>query len=390
MANENKRTVNLNIISIIVTIGLFLWFTFRAGLIGTFHWHRDIFTYYLILLVTAFLPLIFGLIFLFKRNKITRILVKVFSIFSISLWIIVYLGLTVLGAIPANTKDIPLLTQKDVLPLSHEKENPSLIAHYAFASDPHWGSSNADAQARINIMNQIEKNDYDAFFCLGDISEVGMIPSFYKEAVNDISSCIKTTPTMILPGNHDGIVNGMPAFKKTFMKKGDKMYYRMDNGPVHVIVLYMLWDDAEFSKRQEKWLVKQLEEIPEKDTVIVLSHCYVLSSGYWDEAAKKNWGDIPSVVKRLTPIFEKYHVDLHLSGHDHFFEDLEKDDVDYFVLGAMGGKLDKDFVYNSPYSKWLNNTDFGYVDLKIYERKIILTVYTQYGDAIYSKEIETR
>ena len=173
------------------------------------------------------------------------------------------------------------------------------------------------------------------------------------------------------------------------MQKGDKKYFRMDNGTIHMIFLYMVWDDAELSKTEEKWLIKQLEEIPQEDTVIVLSHCYVLGSGYYDSAAGKNWGDIPSVVKRVCPILEKYGVDLVLTGHNHFFEFLEKDSVDYMVLGAMGGKLDKDLVNPSPYSTWLNNDDFGWVDMKVYKNYLELTVYKYDGSVLNTKKIAT-
>jgi 3',5'-cyclic AMP phosphodiesterase CpdA len=201
---------------------------------------------------------------------------------------------------------------------------------------------------------------------------------------------LKNTKTLVIPGNHDFIVNGYPAFKQAFMKKGDKKYFRMDNGSIHLIFLFMEWDDVEFSRSQEKWLIKQLEEIPQEETVIVLSHCYITGSGYWDSAAQKYWGDIPSVVKRLCPILEKYRVDLSLSGHNHFFEFLEKDSVDYMIIGGMGGKLDKNLEYSSPYSKWLDNDNFGWLDMKVYPAYLELTVYKDDGTVLTTKRVATK
>lgn len=382
MDNKKSNTLMLASISTIVSSIIFLWFTFRPGLIGTFHWHLEILAAYLGLLATVLLPAIFVIIYLIIDRKGTRRLSKFFSIFTMTLWCLIFAGLTVLANLPVDKKGLYQLNQTDTLPIAKK--------HYAVTSDPHWGSGGANAEARSTILKNVDSRDYDAMFVLGDISEVGMITSIYQSAVDDIKANVKKTPVLLMPGNHDGIVNGIPAFKKTFMNKGDKMYYRLDNDNIHMIFLYILWDDAEFSKDQEKWLIEQLESIPQEDTVIVYSHCYVLGSGYYDTAAKKNWGDIPGVVNKLCPIFEKYNVDLVLTGHNHFFEALEKDGVDYMVLGSMGGKLDTDLVYNSPYSKWLNNTDYGWLDMKINDSTIDLTVYTYQNKPIYTKTISTK
>ena len=385
----DKKTFGLGIVSIALCVILFIWFSCRPGLMGTLHWHEAIGYAYILLLLTALFPLIFFIINLLKNNKITTILSRVFSIFSMSLWIIIYVALMILPRLPIDNSGLNLLSQKESLPISKNTEDGEPLAHYAFASDPHWGSGNSNAEARTKIMKQIDSRNYDAFFCLGDISEVGMVPPIMQSAVNDIRDNLKNTKSLIIPGNHDFIVNGYPCFKNAFMQKGDKKYFRMDNGTIHMIFLYMVWDDAELSKKEEKWLIKQLEEIPQEDTVIVLSHCYVTGSGYFDSAANKNWGDIPSVIKRVCPIFEKYGVDLVLTGHNHFFEFLEKDNVEYMILGAMGGKLDKDLIYPSPYSTWLNNDDFGWVDMKVYKNFLELTVYKYDGTILNTKKIAT-
>lgn len=388
MEIKNKKTFKLGLIASIICAVIFIWFTLRPGLIGTFHWHVGIKCAYIFLFVTAALPVIFWLLSTFIDKKAINILSRIFSIFSMCLWIITYVALMILPRMKIDNTGLNLLTQKDALPA--EKTADGALAHYAFASDPHWGSGNSNAEARTAIMKQIDSRDYDAFFCLGDISEVGMITSIMQSAVDDMRDNLKNTKTLVIPGNHDFIVNGYPAFKQTFMNKGDKKYFRMDNGTIHMIFLFMEWDDAEFSKLQEKWLIKQLEEIPEEDTVIVLSHCYITGSGYWDSTAQKFWGDIPGVVERLCPILEKYRVDLHLSGHNHFFEFLEKDSVDYMIIGAMGGKLDKDLEYHSEYSKWLDNDNFGWLDMKVFPAYLELTVYKYDGTVLTTKRVATK
>ncbi|MCR4900237.1 MAG: metallophosphoesterase [Treponema sp.] len=388
MEIKNKKTFNLGLIASIICAVIFIWFSFRPGLFGTFHWHVGIKCAYILLFVIAALPIVFWILSTFIDKKAINILSRIFSIFSMTLWIITYIALMILPRLKIDNSGLNLLTQTDPLPA--EKTADGAIAHYAFASDPHWGSANSNDEARKAIMKQIDSRNYDAFFCLGDISEVGMIAPIMQGAVDDMRDNLKNTKTLVIPGNHDFIVNGYPAFKQAFMKKGDKKYFRMDNGKIHLIFLFMEWDDVEFSKIQEKWLIKQLEEIPQEDTVIVLSHCYITGSGYWDSTAQKYWGDIPSVIKRLCPILEKYRVDLSLSGHNHFFEFLEKDSVDYMIIGGMGGKLDKNLEYSSPYSKWLDNDNFGWLDMKVFADYLELTVYKYDGTVLTIKRVATK
>ena len=388
MEIKNKKTFNLGLIASIVCAIIFIWFSVRPGLFGTFHWHVGIKCAYILLFVIAALPVLFWILSTFIDKKALNILSRIFSIFSMSLWIIIYIALMILPRLKIDNTGLNLLTQTDPLPA--EKTADGALAHYAFSSDPHWGSSNSNDEARKKIMQQIDSRNYDAFFCLGDISEVGMIAPIMQSAVDDMRDNLKNTKTLVIPGNHDFIVNGYPAFKQAFMKKGDKKYFRMDNGSIHLIFLFMEWDDVEFSRSQEKWLIKQLEEIPQEETVIVLSHCYITGSGYWDSAAQKYWGDIPSVVKRLCPILEKYRVDLSLSGHNHFFEFLEKDSVDYMIIGGMGGKLDKNLEYSSPYSKWLDNDNFGWLDMKVFQGYLELTVYKYDGTVLTTKRVATK
>jgi hypothetical protein len=79
-----------------------------------------------------------------------------------------------------------------------------------------------------------------------------------------------------------------------------------------------------------------------------------------------------------------------LSGHNHFFEFLEKDSVDYMIIGGMGGKLDKNLEYSSPYSKWLDNNNFGWLDMKVYPAYLELTVYKDDGTVLTTKRVATK
>ena len=156
MKNIDKKTLKIGIAAIIICAVTFIWFSLRPGLMGTLHWHQGIFFAYMMLLLTALLPLIFLLINILKTNKATIILSKVFSIFSMVLWIIIYVALMILPRLPIDNSGLNLLSQKEPLPVSENASEKDLLAHYAFASDPHWGSGNSNAEARTKTMQQID------------------------------------------------------------------------------------------------------------------------------------------------------------------------------------------------------------------------------------------
>ena len=101
----------------------------------------------------------------------------------------------------------------------------------------------------------------------------------------------------------------------------------MDFGDVHFIILDLLWGAEEYDDNQKNWLISQLESIPQEEKVIVLTHAFFVSSGYVDKAYNRNWYDNPLMIEKLCPVFEKYKVDLVISGHNHLMELLEKDGV---------------------------------------------------------------
>lgn len=379
------------VISIIVCIIASIWFSSICGIKGVTHWHillRTLFTIFYCLIILPAAAFVLGLV---SQKKGVRITGYVFSIFAFLFWAGMFGFLTVVSYGTVKNGGIENLNIVKVSePLPSKKRSNGSIMHYAWASDPHWGAGTRNAEATKKILKNISQGDYDAFFITGDIADFGMITSNYEETIKDIKENLGEVPFRAVPGNHDALVNSISVFKRTFMEKDCEYYYRMDNGKVHILVINLLWDNSEWSSKQEKWLVEQLESIPQEETVIVVSHCYVLSSGYYDPIAGKNWGDIPGVINAICPILEKYNVDLHISGHDHFYEFAQKDGVSYAVVGTMGGKLDEDLCYSSPYSKWVDNSHFGYMDMSIYEGKIQLNFLDEDGINLYSKIIFTK
>ena len=386
-SNISKLRI-FGLIASVLSIILFIWFSTICGMLGTFHWHIDYRNLY-IFLCSCFAILIISMgLHFFIRSKALNVVLIIFSILNTIIWLGFFIVLNAITSIPVDNSGLNIISQSEEIPTNPERDSEPVL-HLAFASDPHWGSSKANEDARVNIMKAVDSQNYDAFYILGDIAEMGMLAGDYKLAVADLQKYIPNTRFRTIPGNHDAVLNGLDLYNSIFMKKGEKYYFRMDKGSVHLLFINMLWDSTELTAKQCRWLEKQLKQIPQEETTIVISHCYAVSSGYYDPVAEKTWGDLKDVMKKLCPILEKYNVDLHMSGHEHFFEYLEKDNVPYLVLGTMGGALDETLTYKSPYSKWVNNSQFGYVDMKIYDSYLEFDCINQYGEKLFTKKIET-
>jgi len=373
-----------------IATALFLvWFYTRTGTSGLFKWNpqygEQFHTAEFLLLVP---PLFFGLAVLFyyisKRQQTVTIIFACLSILAsfgcigFSAW-----KLTVTAKaghyVPKNHSVV-----KNMLPI----QNAPVITHFAVSSDPHWNTTYCNPQSRTAIMEQVNSRKYDAFFILGDISDQGDIPNGYEVVVSDINKYLTETPVRLVMGNHDSLVDAKWIFQ-TYFNDGPKAspYYRIDSGSTHFIILNLLWGTEDFTAQQKNWLITQLESIPQSDTVIAMSHCFYVSSGYVEAETNAKWYDIPQMIKEVCPIFEKYHVDLVLSGHNHLMNVLKKDGITYAICGAMGGPLDDRTDYNSPYSIWEENTKNGWLDVTVGKNDIQLVYFDSDGNELYRDSV---
>lgn len=264
------------------------------------------------------------------------------------------------------------------------------IVRIAISSDPHFGSPRATPAATLAILDTVNAGPYDAFFALGDLGDMGWPGNDLETAAKAFAEKMTRVPFATIMGNHDALVGGEFRYRAIF---NDKLYYRLDFGTTHVIALNLLWGMDSFDGKQKKWLEKNLAAIPKTDTVIVLSHCFVRSSGYVDPETGKKWYDDPATIRTLEPILENAGVDLVVSGHNHFMEYLEAPPTagrdrgtGYAVIGAMGGLPDLPRTYTSPYSKWYETGAFGFLDIAILpDRHMTLTFRDTNGNPIHEE-----
>jgi len=379
-----KNIQIVNIILILVSTFVLLWVTNLHGFTGLCRWNPlynkiliSLWSFDILIIILFFVSLI-----KFKNLKNKKIF-KWISLIISSLLALITIGLFLALIIPTFSKVEINNTVIEIESDNLLRENEPLLK-LAISSDPHWGSENSNEEARTQIIKTIGASNYDGFFCLGDVAEIGSTYSSYDLALKDFDENLNKTPIHVVLGNHDALINGTVFFKKYFQKNHENFYSRIDYDNLHIITLDLLWDAKEFDKKQKAWLIKQLEEIPQGDMVIVLSHCFGYCSGYKDPETGKEWYDNKDIIENVDSILEKYNVELVLSGHNHLMEFLKHNNTSYSIVGTMGGVLDRVSEYHSPQSVWLDNTHFGYLDLQVYKDYLKLTYKDQNGQDLYS------
>jgi 3',5'-cyclic AMP phosphodiesterase CpdA len=129
-------------------------------------------------------------------------------------------------------------------------------------------------------------------------------------------------------GNHDiRTDNGDPQVKYPGFNMNGKRYYTFRRGAVQFFALDTN-SNADW-KNQLPWLEKELS-LSKSAWKVVFGHHPIYSSGHY--------GINQTFIKTLTPLFQKYRVQLYINGHDHSYERTRAiNGTTYLVTGAGAG-----------------------------------------------------
>jgi len=262
--------------------------------------------------------------------------------------------------------------------------------HFAITSDAHFGAGDSQNNLTAEMLQQIANpaNHYNLLFSMGDLVEFGFKDSQWQQALQAMSVATENIPTKYAVGNHDTLLGGLEKWETYCdpggmpLQNGTQLYQRFDVGNVHFLVIDLEWSAEDFNAAQSAWLQQQLASIPKDDWKIVIGHGFYYASG--SVVADWNWYEDPGTICKLTPIFEKYGVDMVFSGHDPQMELLQKDGTSYVIAGTFGGALDPQRTYTSPESLWYCSTNFGFADVTITGNTANLVFRAPDGGAIKS------
>ena len=243
--------------------------------------------------------------------------------------------------------------------------------HFAVGSDSHFGAGAARNDLTGKMLQQISDpaHNYQMLFFLGDLVDWGFSDAQWQTAIKALSATTSTIPARCVVGNHDTLLGGINFYEDYMypqpmeLQTGSRLWQSIDVDNVHFLLLDLEWGTDSYTAEQAAWLERQLSTIPAGDWKIVMSHCYYYSSGgYWDLWP---WYDDKDMIEKLTPLFEKYHVNLVFSGHNHLLELLQKNNITYVVCGAFGGLPDPERSYTSPASIWYMANQNAFMDVTV-------------------------
>ncbi len=268
------------------------------------------------------------------------------------------------------------------------------LLRLAFSSDPHWGADTSNATARRQILEGIAAGKPDAFFMLGDTVETGNSATQWNLALSDLEALIPAVPLRLMLGNHDALFGGQYLYRKAFFPKGfssdsgSPYYWSIDADSAMIVAVDLPWGTEMFGAQQRAWLEKTLAAADPRKPLIVISHSFFYASGYDDPTFDTPWYDHYQNIPALVPLFEKYGVDLVISGHNHYQELLAHNGVAYAIIGSMGGIPDPEPSYRSPWSRWINVGGYGWLDVDVLPDRLALTFRSETGEARQRAMIE--
>lgn len=176
----------------------------------------------------------------------------------------------------------------------------------------------------------------DLWLWLGDNAYSFGLEDEYQQLVFSVyPQTLRNTPLFITPGNHDyadSETNFNVAYYNLFafpeqgesggIPSGSKSYYSSDYGNVHLVSLdsqgrsdgqYRLYDTT---STQVQWLKRDLAANKLPWTIVIFHHP-PFSKGSHNSDTELS---MKLLRENLTPILERYNVDLVLNGHSHGYE----------------------------------------------------------------------
>jgi len=210
----------------------------------------------------------------------------------------------------------------------------------------------------------------------------------WKTVFEDAYQRMNDTPWYAVVGNHDwragtsGIQAQVDYTQKSKRWKMPYSYHRqpfeVDSGVKALFVFLDTTKIIDGDKPQLDWLKDVLAKANEQYVVVVGHHPVISASDH---------GNLPWTMQHLYPLFNEYHVDLYVAGHDHVVEHLKDGNVHYYVCGS-GCKLG---TMKQPIPQLLyGEAKLGFCKFKITASEIFATIVGEGGKVLEESAIPRR
>ncbi|WP_375760540.1 metallophosphoesterase [Corallococcus exercitus] len=248
--------------------------------------------------------------------------------------------------------------------------------HFAAVGD--FGTGGSDQK---KVASSMLANKPELFVALGDNAYAsGTETEFQTNLFTPMAALLAQVPMFATPGNHEYVTNeAQPYLDNLYLPtnnaEGSERYYSFDWGHVHFVSIDSncavgLASSSKCTLAAQKAFVEKDLAATTQPWKVVFFHHPSWSSG--------EHGSQLTMRRQFGPLFEKYGVDLVLTGHDHDYErskpmlgDAEagKDakGIPYLVVGGGGATL-REFATSRPsWSVLRDDAAHGFLDVDVVE-----------------------
>jgi acid phosphatase type 7 len=281
------------------------------------------------------------------------------------------------------------------LPVTFSTASKPGVRHVHFTAVGDFGSNSND---QVDVARAMLGRAPELFLALGDNAyEAGTEAEFQHNLFEPMAPLLAQVPFFAVPGNHEYVTNqGQPYFDNLYLptsSTGGESYYSFDWGYVHFVgidsscAIGLAPASRCTPEAQRAWVEKDLAASTAVWKVAYM-HYPPWSSG--------EHGSQLNIRKQYAPLFEKYGVDLVLTGHDHDYERTQPMTGDvqaasgkrapvYLVVGSGGASLRDMGTSSRPaWSALRNNVDHGYLDVKAEDGTLTAQMLTPAGKVMDS------
>lgn len=225
-----------------------------------------------------------------------------------------------------------------------------------------FGDSGNGSTAQQQVASAIAADTFDLGIHTGDIAySTGTYAQFENYFFPYYRNWLRRVGVLPSIGNHDNATGSAGPYRALFALPRDgataaypnnaERFYSADVGPVHFIALdtEAAFLSAERRAEQLAWLEADLQGAQGQPWRIVFFHRPPYNSGV-------EHGSDLAVRQAFGPLFERYHVQFAITGHEHHYErsvpwrestDTTRQAVTYVVTGGGGATL-----YGTGRSAW--------------------------------------
>jgi 3',5'-cyclic AMP phosphodiesterase CpdA len=198
-----------------------------------------------------------------------------------------------------------------------------------------YGDNRTDGDAHRRVVEAIEAEGPDFTVNTGDLVD-SSTDTEWNDFFNIEYALLRHTPTFPTLGNHEATSGGTSRFAELFPMDnrtdvGGEVY-GADFGDVHIAAI----DSNGDLGQQATWLDQDFTQAEQRGA----KHLFVfLHWGPYSSGTALQHGSNTGARDTIARVAKQHNADALFSGHDHFYEHGQSENLNYFVTGGGGAPL---------------------------------------------------